>query len=60
MSSPVFDPARLGPPPGARVAVVGGCGGMGRQLVQGLLEVLALIFSIPWGTTSIFLTKKMN
>lgn len=31
-----FDPARLGPPAGARVAVVGGCGGMGRMLVQAL------------------------
>jgi 3-oxoacyl-[acyl-carrier protein] reductase len=31
-----FDPARLGPPPGARVAVVGGCGGMGRKLVAAL------------------------
>lgn len=32
-----FDPSRLGPPAGARVAVVGGCGGMGRMLVQALL-----------------------
>jgi 3-oxoacyl-[acyl-carrier protein] reductase len=31
-----FDPTRLGPPPGARVAVVGGCGGMGRKLVAAL------------------------
>ena len=31
-----FDPARLGPPPGARVVVVGGCGGMGRALVAAL------------------------
>lgn len=35
---PGFDPSRLGPPPGARVAVVGGCGGMGRALVQALLD----------------------
>lgn len=33
-----FDPARLGPPAGARVAVVGGCGGMGRALVRALLD----------------------
>jgi len=33
-----FDPARLGPPAGSRVAVAGGCGGMGRMLVQGLLD----------------------
>ena len=38
MTGPIFDPARLGPPPGARVAVVGGCGGMGRQLVRALLQ----------------------
>lgn len=33
-----LDPARLGPVPGARVAVVGGCGGMGRVLVRALLD----------------------
>lgn len=33
-----FDPSRLGPPAGARVAVIGGCGGMGRVLVQALLD----------------------
>ena len=33
-----FDPARLGPAPGSRVAVVGGCGGMGRVLVRALLD----------------------
>jgi NAD(P)-dependent dehydrogenase (short-subunit alcohol dehydrogenase family) len=38
MSTLGFDPSRLGPPAGARVAVVGGCGGMGRVLVQALLE----------------------
>lgn len=38
MSTLGFDPARLGPPAGARVAVVGGCGGMGRVLVQALLD----------------------
>ena len=37
-TSPAFDPARLGPPPGARVAVVGGCGGMGRAVVRALLD----------------------
>ncbi len=31
-----FDPARLGPPAGARIAVVGGCGGMGREVVAAL------------------------
>ena len=38
MTSLGFDPSRLGPPAGARVAVVGGCGGMGRVLVQALLD----------------------
>lgn len=33
-----LDPSRLGPQPGARVAVVGGCGGMGRALVRALLD----------------------
>ena len=33
-----LDPARLGPVEGARVAVVGGCGGMGRALVRALLD----------------------
>jgi 3-oxoacyl-[acyl-carrier protein] reductase len=37
MSGAAFDPTRLGPPAGARVAVVGGCGGMGRSLVDALL-----------------------
>jgi 3-oxoacyl-[acyl-carrier protein] reductase len=49
MSDPVFDPARLGPPPGARVAVVGGCGGMGRQVVQALLDtgVAVAVLDLP-------------
>ena len=34
----VLDPERLGPPPGAYVAVVGGCGGMGRALVDALIQ----------------------
>lgn len=34
---PAIDFARLGPPEGARIAVVGGCGGMGRALVRALL-----------------------
>lgn len=34
----VLDPARLGPPSGAYVAVVGGCGGMGRALVDALIQ----------------------
>ena len=34
----LFDPSCLGPPAGARVAVVGGCGGMGRELVRALRE----------------------
>jgi 3-oxoacyl-[acyl-carrier protein] reductase len=38
MSAAPFDPARLGPAAGARVAVVGGCGGMGRALVQALVQ----------------------
>ena len=38
MTAARFDPARLGPPAGARVAVVGGCGGMGRELVRALVD----------------------
>ncbi|MDA9848473.1 SDR family oxidoreductase [Luminiphilus sp.] len=34
----LLDPARLGPPSGAYVAVVGGCGGMGRALVDALIQ----------------------
>lgn len=47
--SPSFDPARLGPPPGARVAVVGGCGGMGRVLVRALLDtgVQVAVLDLP-------------
>lgn len=33
-----FDPARLAPPKGARMLVVGGCGGIGRVLVQAALQ----------------------
>lgn len=33
-----LDPARLGPRPGARVVVAGGCGGMGRALVRALCD----------------------
>ncbi|GAB4165883.1 MAG: hypothetical protein OHK0024_00010 [Thalassobaculales bacterium] len=29
-----LDPVRLGPPPGSRLAVVGGCGGIGRAVVR--------------------------
>jgi len=32
------DFARLGPPPGTRCAVVGGCGGIGRALVEALMD----------------------
>ena len=44
-----FDPARLGPVPGSRVAVVGGCGGMGRVLVRALLDtgVLVAVLDLP-------------
>ena len=38
-----FDPYRLGPRPGSRVAVVGGCGGMGRVLVRALLDTGAQV-----------------
>ncbi len=46
---PGFDPARLGPPPGSRVAVVGGCGGMGRVLVRALLDtgVQVAVLDLP-------------
>ncbi|MEO7938584.1 MAG: SDR family oxidoreductase [Burkholderiaceae bacterium] len=33
-----LDPSRLGPRPGARVVVAGGCGGMGRALVGALCD----------------------
>ncbi len=33
-----LDPSRIGPPPGARVIVAGGCGGMGRALVRSLFN----------------------
>ncbi len=44
-----FDPSRLGPVPGARVAVVGGCGGMGRVLVRALLDtgVQVAVLDLP-------------
>lgn len=44
-----FDPARLGPVPGSRVAVVGGCGGMGRVLVRALLDtgVQVAVLDLP-------------
>ncbi|MGA1288785.1 MAG: SDR family NAD(P)-dependent oxidoreductase [Rubrivivax sp.] len=44
-----FDPARLGPAPGARVAVVGGCGGMGRKLVEALqaTQVDVAVLDLP-------------
>jgi 3-oxoacyl-[acyl-carrier protein] reductase len=35
---PIIDFSRLGPAAGARVAVIGGCGGMGRALVRALLD----------------------
>ncbi len=46
---PAFDPSRLGPAPGARVAVVGGCGGMGRVLVRALLDtgVRVAVLDLP-------------
>lgn len=49
MNKSTFDPSRLGPPAGARVAVVGGCGGMGRMLVQALLEtgVKVAVLDLP-------------
>lgn len=34
-----LDFTRLGPPEGARVAIVGGCGGIGRALVNASLEI---------------------
>ncbi|MBU3738317.1 MAG: SDR family oxidoreductase [Rhodoferax sp.] len=44
-----FDPSRLGPPAGARVAVVGGCGGMGRALVRALIDtgVQVAVLDLP-------------
>lgn len=35
---PSLDPTRLAPKPGSRMAVVGGCGGIGRELVIQALE----------------------
>lgn len=35
---PAIDFARLGPPPGSRLLVAGGCGGIGRGLVTAALE----------------------
>ena len=45
----VLDPARLGPPSGAYVAVVGGCGGMGSALVKALIqtEVHVAVLDLP-------------
>ncbi len=34
MTLPAPDFSRLGPPPGARLAIAGGCGGIGRRLVD--------------------------
>lgn len=44
-----FDPARLGPAAGARVAVVGGCGGMGREVVRALVAtgVQVTVLDLP-------------
>ena len=49
MSASSFDPSRLGPPAGTRVAVVGGCGGMGRVLVRALLDtgVQVAVLDLP-------------
>lgn len=38
MTDLTFDPSRLGPEAGSYVAVAGGCGGMGRVLVNALLK----------------------
>ena len=38
-SIPAMDFSRLGPAPQARMAVVGGCGGIGRALVQAALDL---------------------
>lgn len=46
-----FDPARLGPPPGARIAVLGGCGGMGRALVSGLLQTACRVAVIDMASS---------
>ena len=35
MSVRTYDYARLGPPPGAKVVVAGGCGGIGSAIVEG-------------------------
>ena len=44
-----FNPTRLGPPQGAYVAVVGGCGGMGRALVKELVatQVHVAVLDLP-------------
>lgn len=44
-----LDPSRLGPPAGSRVAVVGGCGGMGREVVRALVAtgVQVAVLDLP-------------
>lgn len=44
-----IDFARLGPPSGSRIVVAGGCGGMGRVLVQALLDtgVEVVVLDLP-------------
>lgn len=53
MTTETFDPARLGPAAGARVAVVGGCGGMGREVVRALLQtgVEVAVLDLPSSLT---------
>jgi NAD(P)-dependent dehydrogenase (short-subunit alcohol dehydrogenase family) len=38
LSEAAMDYRQLGPPPGTRAVVVGGCGGIGREYTRGLLE----------------------
>ncbi|MBM3361748.1 MAG: SDR family oxidoreductase [Betaproteobacteria bacterium] len=49
MTTMTFDASRLGPPAGARVAVVGGCGGMGREVVRALRDtgVQVVVLDLP-------------
>lgn len=51
MTKMSYDPSRLGPEAGSYVAVAGGCGGMGRVLVQALLDTGANVAVLDMETS---------